>query len=330
MQKYRIPGGKHRKYTEDIVSSVSELCGEKYREKRQQEAVELSSDEETFLPNRPSLPWNRPKPQHKRTHSEFVLKPKAHSARPSLGPIDEEDEMSESEIVIRRIIEARQVRPPEPCRLQISDVLRDLSGERKQEEERKRKLKQHLLELLETPDMSFDSSSDQQTGRQTFPDTRSSLVSSNTVQGPGSSFLINATYERDKPIPQFHECAKPGRTPGRSRSISTHVREDEFAHSRVRLRSAAQALLPSHHRATVLKLLETDSVSHFIVALKDDEFAGLYIDQGPVLVLRYAACPMPANISGRSLSHFYRFDLRTEEFEPCDSAERDAFIYEYV
>jgi len=308
---------------------MSELCGEKYREKREKEATRLSSDEESLIPNRPSLPWDRPKPQHKRTNSEFTLKPKAQSARPSLGPIEEE-EMSESEMVIRRIIESRQGRPPEPCRLQISDVLRELSGERKQEEERKWKLRQHLLELLDTKDKSYDSSSDQQTGRQMCPDTRSSLVSSSTIQGPGSSFLINATYERDKPIPQFHECAKPGRVPGRSRSISTHVREDEFAHSRVRLRSAAQALLPSPHRGAVLKLLDTDPVSPFLVALKDSEFAGLYIDQGPVLALRYAATPMPASIPVQSLTQFYRFDMRTELFQSCDSAERDAFIYEYV
>lgn len=315
MRKFRLAGGKERKYTEDLVSSVSELYGEKYRQRKLERAKPLSSDEDSAVTTSPVIQWA---PKHIRS-SEAVSKPKAHSARPSLGAIDE-DEMSESELVIRRIIESRQPKPEEVCPLQISHIMRDLSGERKQEEDRKWRLRQHLLELLEC-EPSRDLSPEQKS-----PD---SLVSSSTLQGPGSSFLISATYERKQPIPEFHQCARQRKHPGRSRSISTHVREDTV-HSSLRLRSAAETYLPDPHREAVMALLDTQQDAQFLVALKDYDFAGLYEDYGGELRLRYAAVPMPTTLSAYQITASYRFDTRTGIFQSCDSTDRDAFTYEYV
>lgn len=222
----------------------------------------------------------------------------------------------------------------------ISSILGDIEGERKHEELKRWQVKQHLLELLGTnKDLSqydevfYESDvkkSREELSTQQFTEGvgRSSEASNATITGPGSSFLINETYERKKPIPEFHECAKPGPFPRRNRSISTHYKEEQKsrdsdprlsdAHP---LRPALERLLASFRRVkeAVFQVLATKRLSEVVVLLRDVgdnvEFMGLYERAGTAFQRIYPHHALPSLIQPDEVSEVFKLDPLTSTFK---------------
>lgn len=229
----------------------------------------------------------------------------------------------------------------------ISSILGDIEGERKHEELKRWQVKQHLLELLgsnkdssQYNEVFYDSDvkkSREELSTQKFTEgLRSSEASNGTITGPGSSFLINETYEQTKPIPQFHECTKASPVLRRNRSISTHCKEERKDPDPERtLRMALEKLLAGFRRVkeAVFQAIATCSPEKVVVLLrvKEDEgleLLGVYERAGDTLVRLYPSRSLPSVIHPAQVSALYRLDPVSATYRRVPSGRPDAVSLE--
>lgn len=314
--------------------------------------------------------------QHKRSRSEFSRKLPVPTTPPPLlipssKPDSSPDDMSESERIIRNIIKQRKCSPSEETHFhsaqeesrntsiraelrqehtepvaigfekRISSILGDIEGERKHEELKRWQMKQHLLELLGSPqdqyyEVFYDSDvkkSREELSTQKFTEgLRSSEASNGTITGPGSSFLINETYEQTKQIPQFHECAKADPVGRRNRSISTHCKEERRDEDMGKtLRLALEKLLAGFRRVkeAVFQAIATCSPEKVVILLrlKEDEgleLLGVYARAEDTLVRVYPSRSLPSVIHPAQVSALYRLDPVSATYRRILSGQPDA------
>lgn len=289
---------------------------------------------------------------------------------PPSQPSPSSDDMSESERIIRNIIKERKLSPrdlpsvkedsrntsnqaearrkqTQPVALgfdkRISSILGDIEGERKHEELKRWQVKQHLLELLganqdlsQYDEVFYDSDvkkSHEELSTQKFTEgLRTSEASNGTITGPGSSFLINETYEQQKAIPQFHECAKNNPVARRNRSISTHCKEERRDPDPGRtIRLALEKLLAGFRRVkdAVFQAISTRNPEEIVVLLRSKgdaglELLGVYERAGETLVRIYPSQSLPQVIQLAQVSALYRLDPSTATYRRIPSGRADA------
>jgi hypothetical protein len=229
----------------------------------------------------------------------------------------------------------------------ISSILGDIEGERKQEEQKRWQIKQHLLELLgskqdlsQYDEVFYESDvkkSREELSTQKFTEgVQSSQASNATITGPGSSFLINETYERTKPIPEFHECAKADPLPRRNRSVSTHYKEERKDGDMSKtLKLALEKLLAGFRRVkeAVFQALSNRNAEEIValLRLKGDgglELLGLYERAGEGLMRIYPQRSLPPVIQLSEVSVLYRLDPGTATYRRIAAGRPDAVSLE--
>lgn len=161
---------------------------------------------------------------------------------------------------------------------------------------------------------------------------QSSQASNGTITGPGSSFLINETYEQQKEIPQFHECTRNYPVERRNRAISTHCKEEkrDLDHGRT-LRLALEKLLAGFRRAkdAVFQAISTHSPEEIVVLLRSKgaegfELLGVYTRAGERLVRIYPSQSLPQVIELAEVSALYRLDPISATYRRIPSGQADA------
>ena len=291
-------------------------------------------------------------------------------------PESSSEDMSESERIIRNILKERKLsvreekqfhsaqeesrdsssrdtrqEHTEPITIgfeqRISSILGDIEGERKHEELKRWQIKQHLLELLGSKQESaqydevfYESDvkkSREELSTQKFTeDVQSSQASNATITGPGSSFLINETYERKKPIPEFHECAKTNPVPRRNRSLSTHCKEERKEGDPGRtLRLALEKLLAGFRRVkeAVFQAIGTRKAEEIVALLRPKaeeglELLGLYERAGESLLRIYPQRSLPQIIQLAEVCTLYRLDSGTATYCRVAGGRPDAVSIE--
>lgn len=229
----------------------------------------------------------------------------------------------------------------------ISSILGDIEGERKHEELKRWQIKQHLLELLgskqdlsQYDEVFYESDvkkSREELSTQKFTEgVQSSQASNATITGPGSSFLINETYERKKPIPEFHECARNNPLPRRNRSVSTHCKEERKDGDMGRtLRLALEKLLAGFRRVkeAVFQSLGSRNAEEIVALLRPKaeeglELLGLYERAGEALIRIYPQRSLPQLIQLAEVSTLYRLDASTATYRRIAGGRPDAVSLE--
>ena len=316
-----------------------------------------SRSEISRLPPAPSVPviprLVAPKPDsdsEEMSESERIIRNIIKARK--LSPREEKlfhSAQEESKDSISRVEPRQEKTEPVPIGFEkrISSILGDIEGERKHEELKRWQVKQHLLELLgskqdlsQYDEVFYESDvkkSREELSTQKFTEgLRTSEASNATITGPGSSFLINENYERKKPIPEFHQCAKTNPVPRRNRSISTHCKEEKHDPDPGRtLRLALEKLLAGFRRVkeAVFQNLQNRNPEEIVLLLRPKaedglELLGLYERAGEGLARIYPQRALPGTIALSEVSIFYRLDPISATYKRVPGGRPDAVSLE--
>ena len=285
---------------------------------------------------------------HRRSNSDFhvptaPLKPSPKETMRLPLPLlkEESSDMSESERVIRDIIQIKELNQSKATlkstfatgelHAQVEKIKVEMQGEDSQKETKRRHLKQAILQLLAPKEDTLT---------QKLTDACSSVVSSATVHGPGSSFapysLASGVSAAFRNSPQ--DCSPP-RSKRSSACSSPKTLSPEpkaqplplFVSSKSTNRKIVKNALTaiclageSHRKQRDEVSLILDSmqgVNYFIIVFKGNlgrqEFAGLYgLDPKSGLLHKLYGVPgYPEVVRQAMVQNCYRYDSSAREFK---------------